>query len=47
VLPDDAKHLAPYVLAHRVLLTPEAELEGVLPATIVAEALDRVAYRAR
>jgi MoxR-like ATPase len=47
VLPDDAKHLAPYVLAHRVLLTPEAELEGVLPQTIVAEALDKVAYRKR
>ncbi|MBI5479845.1 MAG: MoxR family ATPase [Deltaproteobacteria bacterium] len=47
VLPDDAKHLAPYVLAHRVLLTPEAELEGVLPPTIVAEALDKVAYRRR
>jgi len=47
VLPDDAKSLAPYVLAHRVLLTPEAELEGVLPLTIVAEALDKVAYRRR
>ena len=47
VLPDDAKHLAPYVLGHRVLLTPEAELEGVLPATIVNEALDKVAYRSR
>ena len=47
VLPDDAKTLAPYVLAHRVLLTPEAELEGVLPLTIVAEALDKVAYRKR
>jgi MoxR-like ATPase len=47
VLPDDAKHLAPYVLAHRVLLTPDAELEGVLPQTIVTEALDKVAYRRR
>src|SRR5580704_5942745 len=27
-LPDDIRHLAPLVLGHRILLTPEAELEG-------------------
>jgi len=45
VLPDDVKDLAPPVLAHRIILNPEAELEGVLPGSIVAEALERVAYR--
>ena len=28
VLPDDVRHLAPLVLGHRILMTPEAELEG-------------------
>jgi MoxR-like ATPase len=45
VLPDDVKHLAPHVLAHRVMLTADAEMEGVGPASVVREALDRVPYR--
>jgi MoxR-like ATPase len=45
VLPDDVKELAPCVLAHRLLLTPEAELEGVQPPSVVAEALEKVPYR--
>jgi MoxR-like ATPase len=47
VLPDDVKHLAPYVLAHRVLMTPEAELENVQSDTVVAEALQSVPYKKR
>jgi MoxR-like ATPase len=47
VLPDDVKHLAPHVLAHRVLLSPDAELEGLGPESVVREALDRVPYRGR
>jgi MoxR-like ATPase len=47
VLPDDVKDLAPVVLGHRVILNPEAELEGVVPGSVVAEALERVAYRRR
>jgi MoxR-like ATPase len=46
VLPDDVKHLAPYVLAHRVMMSPDAEMEGVAAETVVKEALDRVPYRA-
>ena len=45
VLPDDIKHLAPYVLAHRVMMSPDAEMEGLGPDAIVREALDRVPYR--
>jgi MoxR-like ATPase len=45
VLPDDVKHLGPYVLAHRVMMSPDAELEGVSPESVVREALDRVPYR--
>ncbi len=45
-LPDDVRSLAPLVLAHRVLLTPEAELEGGSGTAIVAEALEKVGYKA-
>jgi MoxR-like ATPase len=45
VLPDDLRQLAPLVLAHRLMLTPDAELEGVTGAQVIAEATDRVAYR--
>jgi MoxR-like ATPase len=45
VLPDDMRHLAPLVLGHRILMTPEAELEGAAGTAVVAEALDKVAYK--
>src|SRR5262245_41343649 len=47
VLPDDVKYLATHVLAHRVLMTPEAELEGAHPTTVITEAVATVAYRRR
>lgn len=45
VLPDDIRHLAPMVLAHRILVTPEAELEGAQGASVIDEALDHVGYK--
>jgi MoxR-like ATPase len=45
VLPDDIRNLAPLVLGHRVLLTPEAELEGGSGSQIVAEAVEKVGYK--
>jgi MoxR-like ATPase len=45
VLPDDIRHLAPLVLGHRILMTPEAELEGGTGSAVVAEALDKVGYK--
>jgi MoxR-like ATPase len=45
VLPDDVRHLAPLVLGHRILMTPEAELEGAAGTAVVAEALDKVGYK--
>ena len=44
VLPDDIRFLAPYILEHRILLTPEAELEGGSSASIVAQAIEQVVY---
>ena len=35
VTPDDVKQVAPWVLAHRLVLTPEAILEGVSDAQLV------------
>lgn len=45
-LPDDIRALAPLVLGHRVMMTPEAELEGATGAAVIVEALDKVGYRA-
>jgi len=42
VIPDDVKLAARYVLPHRVILTPEAQVEGVTPERIVDEVLKRV-----
>jgi MoxR-like ATPase len=45
VLPDDVKRLAVPVLAHRLVLTPEAEMEGTAQDTIVRQALEQVPHR--
>ncbi len=45
VLPDDIRQLAPLVLAHRILMTPDAELEGASGSAVITEAADKVAYR--
>ncbi len=42
VIPDDVKKAAPYVLVHRVILKPEAELEGVTGETVVKDVLASV-----
>jgi len=39
VVPDDVKEAAPFVLAHRLVLTPEAELEGASDLQIVGTLL--------
>jgi MoxR-like ATPase len=41
--PDDVKEVAVPVLAHRLVLTPDAELNQRLPAEIVEEVLDATA----
>lgn len=40
VIPDDAKELAPDVLAHRLMLQPEARLRGRTPAMVVRHIVD-------
>jgi MoxR-like ATPase len=42
VVPDDVVALAVPVLGHRILLTPEAELDRFTPADALANALSSV-----
>ncbi len=42
VVPDDVKALAHHVVAHRLLLTPEAQVRGVTTADVVTELLAHV-----
>jgi len=40
--PDDVKATAPAVLSHRIVLTPDARVDGVGPEAVVAEVLEEV-----
>ena len=42
-MPDDVKRVAPVVLEHRLLLTPDAELRGLTPADVLGDVLASVA----
>ncbi len=42
VTPDDVKQLAAPVLAHRLLVTPEADLQGISSSAILEDVLDTV-----
>jgi MoxR-like ATPase len=44
VIPDDVRLLLPHTLSHRLVLTPEAELEDVTGAALVREIIDRVPF---
>jgi MoxR-like ATPase len=43
VSPDDIQQIAHDVLRHRILITYEAEAEGVTPDFVVSELLNRIA----
>ena len=42
VTPDDVKAAAPFVLAHRMILQPEAEMQGRTKSEMVVRALQSV-----
>ncbi|MCX7597587.1 MAG: MoxR family ATPase [Armatimonadetes bacterium] len=42
VLPDDVKWLAPHCLAHRILVKPEARLQGIEGRDVISSVLDSV-----
>ncbi|MBE7177075.1 MAG: MoxR family ATPase [Mucilaginibacter polytrichastri] len=42
VTPDDVTRLLPAVLRHRILLTPDKEMEGVTPDAVVAQIIKKI-----
>lgn len=42
VIPDDVQFVAPHVLNHRLILTPEAEMEGMTPEDLIKEIIHEV-----
>jgi MoxR-like ATPase len=42
VIPDDVQFVAPHVLNHRLILTPEAELEGLTTEDVVKEIIHEI-----
>ncbi|MCA9428638.1 MAG: hypothetical protein KC994_26405, partial [Candidatus Omnitrophica bacterium] len=42
VTPDDVRRVAMPALRHRVVLTPESEIEGVTPDECISRVMDRV-----
>jgi MoxR-like ATPase len=42
ITPDDVKYLAGPVLAHRIVLTPDAEFDGIKPEQLVSQVLETV-----
>jgi MoxR-like ATPase len=42
VLPDDILEVAPAVLRHRIILTPEKEMEGLTPETMIGQMIAKV-----
>ena len=43
VIPDDVKTLAPYVLTHRIMISPQTRLRGRTPEEVMVEIVDSVA----
>jgi MoxR-like ATPase len=42
VLPDDIKFISPYVLTHRLIISPQAQLRGRQPSQLVCDIVDSV-----
>jgi MoxR-like ATPase len=42
VTPDDIKKIAPSVLKHRIMLTPEREMEGITADKVVQQIIETI-----
>lgn len=42
ITPEDIKFVAPYILQHRLILTAEAEMEGLTPLKVTRRLIDKV-----
>ncbi|MDL4841999.1 AAA family ATPase [Aquibacillus rhizosphaerae] len=47
VIPDDIQYLAPFVLAHRIILNSEAKFEGITADKVVLDLLEKIAIPVR
>ncbi|MEO5984313.1 MAG: magnesium chelatase, partial [Ferruginibacter sp.] len=42
VIPEDILEMAPHVLRHRIMLTPEKEMEGISPDDLIESILKAI-----
>jgi len=42
VIPDDVIEMAPHVLRHRIMLTPEKEMEGLTPDELITSIIKAI-----
>ncbi|MEO7080274.1 MAG: magnesium chelatase, partial [Flavobacteriales bacterium] len=42
IIPEDIQQVLPAVFRHRILLTPEREMEGMRPDEVVAQIIAKV-----
>ncbi len=42
VIPDDIQYVAPHIINHRLILTPDAEMEAITPEAIIKEIIDEL-----
>jgi MoxR-like ATPase len=42
VVPEDIVEITPHVLRHRIILTPEKEMEGITPDEMIQQLIERV-----
>lgn len=42
VTPEDMKYMAPYILNHRIILTPDAEMEGLTELQVIKDILETI-----
>ena len=42
VMPDDVRHVAPSIMQHRIILTAEAEMEGITPQRAITRLIEKV-----
>ncbi len=42
IIPDDIQYVAPHVLNHRMIMTPDADMEGTSPESVIREIIEVV-----
>jgi len=42
ITPEDIKYITPHVLRHRIILTPEREMEGGTPADVIKDITKKI-----